>query len=193
MLRKIIRINQDKCTGCGLCVDACHEGALGIVHGKARLLRESYCDGLGACLPECPADALSLEEVDAPEFDEAAVKAAANHKIAKFPIQLKLVSSNAPHLRDCDLLIAADCCAYVEPDFSKKYSDGKTVIIGCPKLDGADYSDKISEILVNNQINSITLTKMSVPCCGGILRMLEKAIEKSGYEKTPEIVTIDVR
>ena len=186
MLRKIIRIDTDRCNGCGLCASACHEGAIEIVDGKARLAREHFCDGLGDCLPACPMNAISFEMREAPAYDEQAVLAAkrereqraagaaetpagdAPNALDNWPVQLKLVSSSSPVFLECDLLIAADCTAYAYGNFHRDFVAGRTVVIGCPKLDGADYAQKLTELLAENSVRSVTLTRMFVPCCGGM-------------------------
>ena len=199
MIRKIITIDRDACNGCGLCVNACHEGAIGIQDGKAVLLREDYCDGLGDCLPACPMNAISFEEREAAAYNEAAVLAAKKaHSAAEpvpsmlqnFPVQLKLVSPNAPWLNGADLLIAADCCAFAYGNFHRDFIDGKAVLIGCPKLDGVDYSQKLADILENNQIRSITVVRMQVPCCGGLPFAVQKALEDSGKQIPMQTVII---
>lgn len=201
MIRRIITIKEEKCNGCGLCANACHEGAIRIVDGKAKLLREDYCDGLGDCLPACPMNAISFEEREAPAYDEAAVLAAKKGKspapvtssvshLRNFPIQLKLVPINAPYFENADLLIAADCTAYSYSNFHNDFMQNRVVLIGCPKLDATDYADKLAQILRNNNIRSITVTRMTVPCCGGLSYMVKKAIENSGKDIPLHIVTI---
>lgn len=199
MIRKIITIDRDACNGCGLCAKACHEGAIGILDGKAVLLREDYCDGLGDCLPACPMNAISFEEREAAAYNEAAVLAAKKaHSVAEpvpgmlqnFPVQLKLVSPNAPWLSDADLLIAADCCAFAYGNFHRDFIDGKAVLIGCPKLDGVDYSQKLADILENNQIRSITVVRMQVPCCGGLPFAVQRALDSSGKQIPMQTVII---
>lgn len=196
MIRKIITIDRDKCDGCGLCATACHEGAIGIVNGKATLLREDYCDGLGDCLPACPTGAISFEEREAAAYNEAAVlaaKQASNIRVPgqlrNFPVQLKLVPPNAPWYENADLLIAADCCAYACGSFHTDYMQGKVTIIGCPKLDGVDYSQKLAEIF-SNPIRSITVVRMQVPCCGGLPFAVKNALEASGKQIPLQIVTL---
>ena len=200
MIRRIITIDQDKCNGCGLCASACHEGAIGMVDGKAKLLREDYCDGLGDCLPACPTGAISFEEREAPAYNEAAVLAAkkANAAVTEtvpsqlenFPVQIKLAAPNAPWLADSDLLIAADCTAYAYGNFHRDFIQGKATLIGCPKLDSVDYSEKLTQILENNHIRSITVVRMQVPCCGGLPFAVTKAIVASGKEIPLSVVTI---
>ncbi len=201
MIRKIITINEAKCNGCGLCVNACHEGAIGLVDGKAKLLHEHYCDGLGDCLPACPMDAISFEMREAPAYDEAAVLAAKAKKeqpitvsvpsrLQNFPVQLKLVTPNAPWLADADLLIAADCTAYAYGNFHNDFIRGKVTLIGCPKLDAVDYAQKLAAIFAYQNIRSVTLTRMQVPCCGGLEFALRRAIEASGKDIPLQVVTI---
>ena len=201
MIRKIITINEAKCNGCGLCVNACHEGAIGLVDGKAKLLHEHYCDGLGDCLPACPLDAISFEMREAPAYDEAAVLAAKAKKeqpitvsvpsrLQNFPVQLKLVAPNAPWLADADLLIAADCTAYAYGNFHQDFMRGKTVLIGCPKLDAVDYAVKLGAIFAYQNIKSVTVTRMQVPCCGGLEFAVRRAIEDSGKQIPLQVVTI---
>ena len=193
MIRRIITIDENKCNGCGLCADACHEGAIGIVDGKAKLLREDYCDGLGDCLPACPMNAISFEQREAPAYNEAAVLAAKEAKslqLRNFPVQIKLAPVNAPWFEDADLLIAADCTAFAYPDFHRDFIRGKVVLIGCPKLDAVNYAEKLTEIFVANNIRSITVTRMTVPCCGGLPHAVKTAIENSCKEIPLNIVTL---
>ena len=212
MIRRIITIDEEKCNGCGLCADACHEGAIGIVDGKAKLLREDYCDGLGDCLPACPMKAITFEEREAPAYNEAAVLAARKAKeapqpcgcpgsacqsvqtvtncLGNFPVQIKLMPPNAPYLDNADLLIAADCTAYAYGNFHHDYMKNRVTLIGCPKLDAVDYSQKLTEIFRSNDIRSVTLTRMTVPCCGGLALAVKKAIEQSGKNIPLQIVTI---
>ena len=193
MIRKIIQIDEEKCNGCGACASACHEGAIGIVAGKAKLLREDYCDGLGNCLPACPMNAITFEEREAPAYNEAAVLAAKEAKslqLRNFPVQIKLAPVNAPWFEDADLLIAADCTAFAYPDFHRDFIRGKVVLIGCPKLDTVNYAEKLGEILRTNSIRSITVTRMTVPCCGGLTMAVKNAIAASGKDIPLNIVTI---
>ena len=200
MIRKIITIDRDKCNGCGLCATACHEGAIGIVNGKAQLLREDYCDGLGDCLPACPTGAISFEMREAPAYNEAAVLAAKAAKeipagempsmLNNFPVQLKLVPTNAPWFEGADLLIAADCTAYAYGNFHRDFIRDKVTIIACPKLDMVDYTEKLTAIFENNNIRSITVVRMQVPCCGGLPYAVKNALEASGKEIPLDIITI---
>ena len=195
MLRKIIRIDESRCNGCGLCATACHEGAIGMVAGKAQLLREDYCDGLGDCLPACPTGAISFETREAPAYNEAAVLAAKAAqtpptRLTNFPVQLKLVPTSAPWYDGADLLIAADCTAYAYADFHRDFIAGKVTIIACPKLDMTDYTEKLTEIFENNNIRSITVVRMQVPCCGGLPFAVKNALEASGKEIPLDIITI---
>lgn len=235
MIRKIIKIDEEKCNGCGLCAEACHEGAIGMVNGKAKLLRDDYCDGLGDCLPVCPTDAISFEEREAAAYDEVAVKANmdAKHKgnhgcksaafngaiaekkemgnksntlredcctsntviqseLTHWPVQIKLAPVNAPYFTNADLLIAADCTAYAYGGFHGEFMKDKITLIGCPKLDMVDYSEKLTDILINNDINSITVTRMEVPCCGGIELAVKQAVESSGKDIKFDVVTIGI-
>lgn len=218
MIRKIIKIDKEKCNGCGLCVDACHEGAIGLVDGVATLLRDDYCDGLGDCLPVCPEDAIHFEEREAAAYDEAAVQAkmeaekaqpktlacgcpgttsrkiehrskteACSHSAApaqsrlnQWPVQIKLVPPKAPYFDNADLLIAADCTAYAYGDFHNAFIKNRITLIGCPKLDDVDYADKLTDILANNAIRSLTVVRMEVPCCGGIVNAVKTALKNSG-------------
>lgn len=225
MLRKIIKIDEEKCTGCGICVEACHEGAIGMIDGKAKLLRDDYCDGLGDCLPACPENAISFEEREAAAYDEAAVlanmaakeplacgcpgsavkqfmppvdeAATANQalieppsQLSQWPTQIKLVPINAPFFNGVDLLIAADCAAYAYAGFHERFMKGHVTIIGCPKLDQVDYSEKLTAIFSQNDIKSITVARMEVPCCGGIENAAKIALANSNKEIPLKIVTL---
>jgi NAD-dependent dihydropyrimidine dehydrogenase PreA subunit len=212
MIRRIITIDEEACNGCGLCARACHEGAIGIVDGKAKLLREDYCDGLGDCLPACPMNAISFEEREAPAYNEAAVLAAKKAKEAEqpsgcpgsscrnvqskatelrnFPVQIKLLPPNAPYFDGADLLIAADCTAYSYGNFHNDFMKNRVTLIGCPKLDAVDYSEKLTQVFKYNDIRSITVTRMTVPCCGGLSYAVKTAIENSGKDIPLHIVTI---
>lgn len=185
MIRKIIEIQEEKCNGCGLCASACHEGAIGMVDGKARLLREDYCDGLGDCLPQCPTGAITFVEREAAPYDEAGIS-----RLRQWPCQIKLVPVNAPYFHKVKLLIAADCKAYTYADFHRDFMKGKITLIGCPKLDGADYSEKLTEIIKNNDIRSVTILRMEVPCCGGLEMAVKKALQNSGKFLPWQVVTI---
>jgi NAD-dependent dihydropyrimidine dehydrogenase PreA subunit len=223
MVRKIIKINENRCNGCGACVSTCHEGAIGIADGKAKLLRDDYCDGLGSCLPVCPCGAISFEEREAAAFDEEAAKANMRRQeepkpapgsfscpgvmakpilrndervdgavkrpasaltvpscLKQWPLQMRLVPPTAPYLENANLLVSADCCAYAYGNFHNDYMDGKITIIGCPKLDEVDYSDKLTAILKANSVKSVTLTRMEVPCCGVLERALKTALKSCG-------------
>lgn len=203
MIRTIISINEEKCNGCGLCAKACHEGAIGMVDGKAKLLREDYCDGLGDCLPACPTGAITFEQREAPAYNEAAVLAAKAAKAAaevavesqlqNFPIQIKLAPVNAPYFNGADLLIAADCTAYAYANFHAKFMQNKITLIGCPKLDAVNYAEKLAQIFANNDIRSITITRMTVPCCGGMPYAVKMALEACGKEIPVETVVLSPR
>jgi len=204
MIRRIIKIDESKCNGCGLCARACHEGAIGIVNGKAQLMREDYCDGLGDCLPACPMNAISFEEREAPAYDEAAVLA--NKKIQEeaccsapsvqpgclknFPVQIKLLPPVSPLYDGADLLIAADCSAYAYGSFHNDFMKNRVTLIGCPKLDSVDYSEKLMQIFKLNNIRSVTVTRMTVPCCGGLSYAVENAVKNCGKDIPLNIVTI---
>ncbi|MFV0380732.1 MAG: ATP-binding protein [Breznakia sp.] len=212
--RQIIQIDQDKCDGCGICISACHEGAIGLIDGKAQLLREDYCDGLGDCLPHCPQEAISFVEKEAKAYDEDAVKAhmASMHKehtgcpslkfnepiartepstahatiqtstsqLQQWPIQIQLVPVQAPYYENANLLIAADCCAYAYANFHSEYIRNHITIIGCPKLDDVYYAEKLTQIIANNNIRSVKILRMEVPCCGGIEQAAKQALQDSG-------------
>lgn len=222
MIRRIIKIDQEKCNGCGACATACHEGAIDMVNGKAVLTREDYCDGLGDCLPNCPTGAITFEEREAPAYNEAAVKAAqaakraqacgcpgeqaktiaeppssaaqvtmaAPSELRQWPVQIKLVPVNAPFFDGAKLLIAADCTAYAYGNFHQEFIRGHVTLIGCPKLDAVDYSEKLAQIIAQNDIRSITVTRMEVPCCGGIEHAVKQALAKSGKLIPWQVVTI---
>ena len=196
MIRRIIEIDREKCNGCGACVRACHEGAIALVDGKAQLMRDDYCDGMGDCLPNCPADAIRFVEREALAYDEAAVKAnmakkktsvsvstlkagsADRHgsRVSNWPVQLKLTPVKSKYFDGAHLLIAADCTAYAYGSFHEDFIDGRTLLIGCSKLDAVDYAEKLGEILAANDIKSVTLTRMQVPCCGGLEMALGRAL-----------------
>lgn len=231
MIRKIIKIDESRCNGCGACAIACHEGAIEIVNNKAVLTREDYCDGLGDCLPECPTGAISFEEREAPAYDENAVIAAKQKKMKKpdiktshasclgtqvrqiispnmtntfsfvkepvsqlgqWPCQIKLAPVNAPYFNKAKLLIAADCTAYAYANIHQDFMKGKVTLIGCPKLDSVDYSEKLVEIIRNNDIKSITILRMEVPCCKGIEIAVKKALQESGKLIPWQTITISI-
>jgi ferredoxin len=206
VLRKISKIDAEKCTGCGLCVESCHEGAIGIVEGKARLLRDDYCDGLGNCMPVCPEGAIKLEECEAKAFNSGAVKKSRIKECQRsamsglgegglphWPLQIKLAPVNAPYFAGAHLLVSADCCAYAYGAFHHDFMKDRVVLIGCPKLDGVDYSDKLSQIITQNNIEALTVVKMEVPCCGGIEYAAAAALKKSNKRIPREAVTVSVR
>lgn len=186
MIRKIIKINEEKCNGCGACASACHEGAIEMVDGKAKLMREDYCDGLGDCLPACPVDAIRFEEREAPAYNEAAVMEAKRRKehgagqLSQWPVQIKLVPVNAPYFDNANLLVAADCTAYAYGNFHNEFIKNRITLIGCPKLDEGNYTEKLTEIIANNNLKSVTVARMEVPCCGGIENAVKNALQKSG-------------
>lgn len=194
MIRKIIEINEEKCNGCGACATACHEGAIGMVNGKAKLLRDDYCDGLGDCLPTCPTGAISFVEREASAYNEAAVLAAKEKKqksqLRQWPVQIKLAPVNAPWFNGAKLLVAADCTAYAYAGFHQDFIKEHVTLIGCPKLDAEDYSVKLTEIIRNNDIRSITVARMEVPCCGGIEAATKTALQNSGKFIPWNVVTI---
>lgn len=224
MIRKIIKIDEEKCNGCGACAAACHEGAIEMVNGKAKLMREDYCDGLGDCLPACPTNAISFEEREAPAYDEEAVLKAKQKKqvsnlpcgcpgthsksikrdsredtksaefvssqLSQWPVQIKLVPVNAPYFNGANLLIAADCTAYAYGNFHDEFIRNRITLIGCPKLDEGDYADKLTGIIKNNNIKSVTIVRMEVPCCGGIENAAKIALQASGKFIPWQVVTI---
>ncbi len=242
MIRRIIRIDEEKCNGCGACANACHEGAIEMVNGKARLMREDYCDGLGDCLPACPTGAISFEEREAPAYDEAAVLAAKKvaeaakagqasaqtargpvhaaggcpgsmartiarqreneesqaalrgaspaSRLSQWPVQIKLAPVQAAYFAGAHLLVAADCTAYAYGDFHNQFIKNKITLIGCPKLDAVDYSEKLTQILAANDIKSVTVVRMEVPCCGGIEHAVKEALKASGKFIPWQVVTI---
>lgn len=224
MIRKIIHINEDKCNGCGACANACHEGAIEIVDGKARLIRDDYCDGIGDCLPECPTGAITFTEREAAAYDEAAVEehrkkkgaafqgcpghalrsfdrasseptalqTAAQSQLRQWPCQIKLVPVNAPYFSGARLLIAADCTAYAYARVHEEFMRGKITIIGCPKLDDIDYTDKLTQIISANDILSVTVLRMEVPCCGGLEHAAVNALKNSGKFIPWQVVTFTV-
>lgn len=222
MIRKIIKIDEEKCNGCGACAVACHEGAIEMINGKAKLTREDYCDGLGDCLPACPTDAISFEEREAPAYDEAAVQKAKMQKqgmtlpcgcpgtqsrsisreetssisapvtsqLRQWPCQIKLVPVNAPYFDNANLLIAADCTAYAYGDFHNAFIRNHITLIGCPKLDEGDYTEKLTQIIASNEIKSVTIVRMEVPCCGGIENAAKNALQASGKFIPWRVVTV---
>ena len=216
MIRKIIHIDTEKCNGCGACAQACHEGAIGMVDGKAKLMREDYCDGLGDCLPACPMDAIHFEEREAPAYDAEAVRraqearakativdstqkqtpvenpASAGVQLNNWPIQLKLAPANAPCFNNAELLLAADCTAYAYAGFHGEFLNGRVALIGCPKLDGASYAPKLMQILSGNDVRSLTLLRMEVPCCGGLEFAARQALEMCGKVIPLRVVTISI-
>ena len=224
MVRRVIQIDEEKCNGCGICAEACHEGAIGIVDGKAKLLRDDYCDGLGDCLPNCPVGAISFIEREAAAYDEAAVQENKKKKmqamgqapvggypgsrkpaeenqnagspvisqLRQWPVQIKLAPVNAPYFDGAKLLIAADCTAYAYGSFHQDFIRGKVTLIGCPKLDDVDYSEKLTEIIRNNDIKSVTVVRMEVPCCGGLEHAAVTALKNSGKFIPWNVVTISI-
>lgn len=193
MIRKIIHIDEEKCNGCGACALACHEGAIGMVGGKAKLLRDDYCDGLGDCLPACPTGAITFDTREAAAYDEAAVlaaKAKKESKLLQWPVQIKLVPVKAPWFDGAKLLVAADCTAYAYANFHQDFIKGHITLVGCPKLDAVDYSIKLTEIIRNNDISSVTVVRMEVPCCGGIENAVKTALQDSGKFIPWNVVTI---
>ena len=232
MKRKIIEIDENKCNGCGACAAACHEGAIAMIGGKARLMRDDYCDGFGDCLPHCPTGAITFVEREAVPYNEAAVQAAKKHKAAaahtcpgsmaktlhggcpgsaaksmapasaapaaeyapsqlrQWPVQIKLVPVNAPYFDGARLLIAADCTAYAYAAFHEKFIRGHITLVGCPKLDGVDYTDKLADILRSNDIREVTVVRMEVPCCGGLENAAKRALQQSGKFIPWQVVTI---
>lgn len=192
MIRKIIQIDEEKCIGCGLCAKACHEGAIGMVAGKAKLLRDDYCDGLGDCLPACPTNAITFIEREAAAYDEAAVmeNKSKTSQLTQWPVQIKLAPVNAPYFNQAHLLIAADCTAYAYANFHQDFIRNRITLVGCPKLDATDYSIKLTDILKNNPIQSVTVVRMEVPCCGGIERAVTLALQQSEKFIPWQVVTI---
>lgn len=227
MIRRIIEIDKEKCNGCGLCANACHEGAIGMVDGKATLLRDDYCDGLGDCLPVCPTGAITFVEREAAAYDEAAVQAnmakkgqsacacpgsqskllevqekmavkreeeatpvAVPSRLRQWPVQIKLAPIKAPYFGGAKLLIAADCTAYAYGNFHEEFMKSKITLVGCPKLDMVDYSEKLTEIIKQNDIQSVTIVRMEVPCCGGMELAAKKALQASGKFIPWQVVTI---
>lgn len=217
MIRKIVHIDEEKCNGCGACAAACHEGAIAMVAGKAKLIRDDYCDGLGDCLPACPAGAIEIREREAEAYDEEAVKARMGHscpssrpqvisrdhvrlsdggmesRLSNWPVQIKLAPVKAAVFENSHILVAADCTAYAYASFHDDFIEGKTTLIGCPKLDGVDYTGKLAAILSSNSIASVTVVRMEVPCCGGLENALRRAIAASGKDIPFSVVTISTR
>ena len=189
MIRRIIQIDEEKCNGCGACAAACHESAIGMVDGKAKLLRDDYCDGLGDCLPACPTGAITFVEREAAAYDEAAV-IRNQRSLQQWPVQIKLVPTSAPYFDGAKLLIAADCTAYAYASFHEDFKNEKIVLVGCPKLDSVDYSEKLEEIIRSNNITEVTIVRMEVPCCGGIERAAVTALKNSGKFIPWKVVTI---
>lgn len=207
MIRQIIHIDEKKCNGCGLCATACHEGAIDIVDGKAKLVRENFCDGFGDCLPNCPTGAITFEEREAPAYDEAAVKESQKRKaeaaaesvqmsgkpvsrLMQWPCQIRLLPAEGPVYDNADLLIAADCTAYAYANMHEEFMKGRITLIGCPKLDAVNYAEKLTEIFAKNDIHSVTLVRMEVPCCGGLQRAAETALTNCGKEIPYRVVTV---
>ena len=188
MIRKIIKIDEEKCNGCRVCANACHEGAIEMIDGKAKLTREDYCDGLGDCLPGCPTGAITFEEREAPAYDQAAVLAA--KKLSQWPVQIKLVPVTAHYYENANLLIAADCTAYAYGNFHADFIRKHITLIGCPKLDNVDYTEKLTQIIANNNIKSVTIVRMEVPCCGGIEHAVKNALQESGKFIPWNVMTI---
>lgn len=201
MIRRIIQIDEEKCNGCGLCAKACHESAIGMINGKAKLLRDDYCDGLGDCLPACPTGAIQFVEREAMAYDEAAVLENKKQQLSdskdsclgQWPVQIKLAPLKAPYYEDASLLIAADCSAYAYGNFHRDFMQGKVTLIGCPKLDAVNYSEKLTEILKTNTVKDVTVVRMEVPCCGGIERAVLTALQNSGKKIPWQVVTISIK
>jgi len=229
-VRNIVKIDQDKCNGCGQCANACAEGAIQIIDGKAKLVSEIYCDGLGACIGHCPVDAITIEQRDADDFDEEATKAhlarqeeaiapsdfvcpgvaaqqlgqqehstrptartKARSQLGQWPVQLKLVSPNAPYFANADLLLVADCVAFAVGDFHSRFLKGRGIVIGCPKLDDVQFCvEKLAAILQANKLNSLSVIHMEVPCCHGLTHVARQAIARNRFEMAFEDVTIDL-
>ncbi len=224
MIRRIVRIDSEKCNGCGACAKACLEDAIGMIDGKAVLLRDDYCDGLGNCLPVCPMNAISFEEREAAAFDEEAVKRNQAQKkqaaetgcigaqarsffrenmsvtakrydseLRQWPVQIKLVPLTAPYFNQADILIAADCSAFAYGNFHAEFIGGHITLIGCPKLDGVDYAEKLTAIFTQNSIRSLLVVRMEVPCCGGLQKAVQTARDQSGKQISVRVVTISAQ
>ena len=191
MIRRIIQIDEEKCNGCGACAAACYESAIGMVDGKAKLLRDDYCDGLGDCLPACPTGAITFVEREAAAYDEAAV-IRNQRPLQQWPVQIKLVPTSAPYFDGAKLLIAADCTAYAYASFHEDFKNEKIVLVGCPKLDSVDYSEKLEEIIRSNNITEVTIVRMEVPCCGGLEMAAKRALQNSGKFIPWQVATISV-
>ena len=191
MIRRIIQIDEEKCNGCGACAAACHESAIGMVDGKAKLLRDDYCDGLGDCLPACPTGAITFVEREAAAYDEAAV-IRNRRPLQQWPVQIKLVPTSAPYFDGAKLLIAADCTAYAYASFHEDFKNEKIVLVGCPKLDSVDYSEKLEEIIRSNNITEVTIVRMEVPCCGGLEMAAKRALQNRGKFIPWQVATISV-
>ena len=191
MIRRIIQIDEEKCNGCGACAAACHESAIGMVDGKAKLLRDDYCDGLGDCLPACPTGAITFVEREAAAYDEAAV-IRNQRPLQQWPVQIKLVPTSAPYFDGAKLLIAADCTAYAYASFHEDFKNEKIVLVGCPILDSVDYSEKLEEIIRSNNITEVTIVRMEVPCCGGLEMAAKRALQNSGKFIPWQVATISV-
>lgn len=191
MIRRIIQIDEEKCNGCGACAAACHESAIGMVDGKAKLLRDDYCDGLGDCLPACPTGAITFVEREVAAYDEAAV-IRNQRPLQQWPVQIKLVPTSAPYFDGAKLLIAADCTAYAYASFHEDFKNEKIVLVGCPKLDSVDYSEKLEEIIRSNNITEVTIVRMEVPCCGGLEMAAKRALQNSGKFIPWQVATISV-
>lgn len=206
MIRRIIQINEEKCNGCGACAAACHEGAIGMKDGKAKLLRDDYCDGLGDCLPECPTGAITFVEREAAPYDKEAVMVnmkkkearqadsiiSSDSQLGQWPCQIKLIPVNAPYFDGAKLLIAADCTAYAYANIHQEFMKGKITLIGCPKLDAVDYSEKLTQILSQNDIRNVTVLRMEVPCCGRLEMAVKEALQESGKMIPWQVTTISI-
>ena len=194
MIRQIIKIDEEKCNVCGLCASACHEGSIQMIDGKAKLIRDDYCDGLGNCLPMCPTGAISFEDREAPDYDKEVVlkNQRKNNKSAlrQWPVQIQLVPVNAPYFDNAHLLVAADCTAFAHGNFHEQFMKEKVTLVGCPKLDPVNYSEKLTEIIRQNNLKSVTVTRMEVPCCGGLEYAVRTALEQSKKSIPLNVITI---